>query len=67
MLKVEFVHRQYFATRAEARIKIATWITSFYNTTRRHTANDGCALIAFEHQMAEKRTAPTVQLRTEVA
>jgi putative transposase len=66
-LKVEFAHRQHFTTRAEARIKIATWIVDFYNSTRRHTADDGLAPIAFEHQMAEKRTAPTVQLRTEVA
>ena len=27
VLKVEYVHRRTFATRAEARIKIATWIT----------------------------------------
>ncbi len=26
-LKVEFVRRQHFTTRAEARIKVATWIT----------------------------------------
>jgi transposase InsO family protein len=66
-LKVEFAHRQTFATRAEARIKIATWIADFYNTTRRHSANDGLAPITFERQMAEKRRASTVQLRAEVA
>ena len=66
-LKVEFAHRQSFATRAEARIKISTWITDFYNTTRRHSANGGLASITFEHQMAEKRRASTAQLRTEVA
>jgi transposase InsO family protein len=42
-LKVEFVHRQTFTTRAEARIKVATWIADFYNTHRRHSANDGVA------------------------
>ncbi|MFI0448067.1 integrase core domain-containing protein [Actinomadura sp. 6N118] len=42
-LKVEFVHRQRFKTLAEARIKISSWISDFYNTTRRHTANDGLA------------------------
>ncbi|MDF2257751.1 integrase core domain-containing protein [Streptomyces ferralitis] len=31
VLKVEYVHRHTFATRAEARIRIATWITDFYN------------------------------------
>ena len=66
-LKVEFAHRQTFKTRAEARIKISTWIADFYNTTRRHTANDGHAPIMFERQMAEKRRAPTAQLRAEVA
>lgn len=33
-LKVEYIHRQHFTTRAEARIKIATWIVDFYNTRR---------------------------------
>ena len=66
-LKVEFVHRQRFATRAEARIKVATWIADFYNTTRRHTANDGLAPIPFEHQMAEARRASAAQIRAEVA
>ncbi|XRQ08867.1 IS3 family transposase [Actinomadura welshii] len=66
-LKVEFVHRHRFATRAEARIKVATWIADFYNTSRRHSANDGRAPITFERQMAEARRASTAQLRAEVA
>jgi transposase InsO family protein len=66
-LKVEFVHRHRFATRAEARIKIATWIADFYNTTRRHSANEGLAPIPFEHQMATARTASAVQVRANVA
>ncbi|WP_207926017.1 IS3 family transposase [Actinocrispum wychmicini] len=66
-LKVEFVHRQHFSTRAEARIKVATWIADFYNTTRRHSANDGLAPIPFEHQMAYARAASAAQVRTEVA
>jgi transposase InsO family protein len=66
-LKVEFVHRHRFATRAEARIKIATWTADFYNTTRRHSANDGLAPIPFEHQMATARTASAVQVRADVA
>ncbi|MEU0567403.1 integrase core domain-containing protein [Nonomuraea sp. NPDC005983] len=40
-LKVEYVHRHRFRTRAETRLKIAAWIADFYNTTRRHSANDG--------------------------
>jgi putative transposase len=66
-LKVEFAHRQHFTTRTEARIKISTWIADFYNTTRRHSANDGLAPITFEHQMAEARRTSTAQLRAEVA
>lgn len=37
VLKVEYVHRHAFRTRTEARIKIATWITDFYNTRRLHS------------------------------
>ncbi|WP_165958869.1 integrase core domain-containing protein [Actinomadura sp. KC345] len=66
-LKVEFVHRRRFATRAEARIKVATWIADFYNTHRRHSANAGLSPITFERQLAEARRRPTAQLRAEVA
>lgn len=66
-LKVEFVHRHRFATRTEARIKVATWIADFYNTTRRHSANDGLAPIAFEHQIAAARAAGATQVRDNVA
>ncbi|MFJ2723001.1 hypothetical protein, partial [Streptomyces sp. NPDC087437] len=31
------IHRHTFRTRTEARIKIATWITDFYNTRRLHS------------------------------
>ncbi len=37
VLKVECVHRHTFTTRTEARLKIATWITGFYNTRRLHS------------------------------
>ncbi|WP_406190415.1 IS3 family transposase [Streptomyces sp. NBC_01017] len=37
VLKVEYVHRRTFATRTAARLKIATWITGFYNTYRLHS------------------------------
>ncbi|MFD1662347.1 hypothetical protein ACFSL4_30190 [Streptomyces caeni] len=33
----EYAHRHTFATRTEARIRIATWITDFYNTRRLHS------------------------------
>ncbi|MGI5489539.1 IS3 family transposase [Microtetraspora malaysiensis] len=66
-LKVEYVHRQRFRTRAEARVKIATWITDFYNTRRRHSANAGLPPIAFERQMIEKRQTSTALMRAGVA
>ena len=67
LLKVEYVHRHRFTTRTEARIKIATWIADFYNTTRRHSANDGLAPSPFEHQIATARAASAVQVRDNVA
>jgi transposase InsO family protein len=57
VLKVEFVHRQVFATRAEARLRIATWIADFYNTRRRHSAAGGLAPVEFERIMKERRTS----------
>jgi putative transposase len=66
-LKVEFVYRHHFRTRAEARLKIATWIADFYNVKRRHGANDGLPPVTFERQMIEKRQASTVLLRAAVA
>ncbi|GGX57334.1 integrase core domain-containing protein [Streptomyces noursei] len=39
-LKVEYIHRRRFTTRAEARLKIATWITDWYNPHRRHSPCD---------------------------
>jgi transposase InsO family protein len=40
LLKVEYVYRHTFTTRAEARIRIATWITDFYNARRLHSVCD---------------------------
>ncbi|MFF0658029.1 IS3 family transposase [Micromonospora tulbaghiae] len=56
-IKVEYIHRQRFRTRAEARIKIATWIVDFYNARRRHSACDGMSPIDYERFMAEARGA----------
>ncbi|MFJ4649600.1 integrase core domain-containing protein [Streptomyces bobili] len=41
LIKVEYIHRRQFATRTEARLKIATGITGFYNPRRRHRAASG--------------------------
>lgn len=47
-IKVEYVHRRQFRTRTEARIKIATWITDFYNHRRRHSVCDWRSPIDYE-------------------
>ena len=61
ILKVEYVHRHRFRTRAEARLKIATWIVDFYNTRRRHSACDGMSPIDYERLMAEARRPEAAQ------
>jgi putative transposase len=66
-LQVEFVHRHRFATQAEARIQVATWIADFYHRTRRPGADDGLTPILFEQQMALARAGPVVQVGSEVA
>ncbi|MET8982639.1 integrase core domain-containing protein [Streptomyces sp. NPDC004539] len=49
VLKVEYVHRHTFATRADARIRIATWITDFYNARRLHSVCGFKSPIDYEH------------------
>ncbi|MEU1409574.1 integrase core domain-containing protein [Streptomyces sp. NPDC005728] len=49
VLKVEYVHRHTFVTRAEARLKIATWITGFYNTRRLHSVCGYRSPTDYEH------------------
>jgi putative transposase len=66
-VKVEFVYRHRFRTRAEARLRVATWIADFSNTRRRHSANDGLPPITFERQMIEKRQASLALVRAAVA
>lgn len=56
VLKVEYVHRHTFATRTEARLRIATWITGFYNTRRRHSAASGHPPVVFEQMMTQARS-----------
>ena len=46
-----------FATRAEARIRIATWISDFCYTRRRHSAAGGLAPTEFERIMRERRNS----------
>ncbi|MGW3607299.1 integrase core domain-containing protein [Micromonospora sp. NPDC005161] len=47
-IKVEYVHCRQFRTRTEARLKIATWITDFYNRRRRHSVCDWHSPIDYE-------------------
>ncbi|WOX17154.1 integrase core domain-containing protein [Streptomyces sp. N50] len=49
ILKVEYGHRCAFVTRAEARIRIATWITDFYNARRLHSVCGFKGPIDYEH------------------
>ncbi|MEU5032503.1 integrase core domain-containing protein [Streptomyces milbemycinicus] len=49
VLKVEYVHRHAFTTRTAARIRIATWITDFYNTRRLHSVCHWKSPIDYEH------------------
>ncbi|MET8943625.1 IS3 family transposase, partial [Streptomyces sp. NPDC004542] len=50
VLKVEYVHRHTFRTRTEARIRIATWITDFYNTRRLHSVCGFKSSIDYENE-----------------
>lgn len=55
-LKTEFTRRHTFATREEARHRIAAWIDDWYNTTRRHSTIGMMSPIAYEQAA---RTATT--------
>ncbi|MEU8520373.1 integrase core domain-containing protein [Streptomyces sp. NPDC048577] len=55
LIKVECIHRHHFATRTEARLRIATWITGFYNPQHRHSAADGLPPEEFEQIIKEAR------------
>lgn len=54
-IKVEYIYRNMFATRAEAIEKISAWLDGFYNLKRRHSANNGLSPVDFEEYMAEVR------------
>jgi putative transposase len=65
LVKVEYIHRQHFATRTEARIKVATWIADFYNTRRRHSSAGGLPPVEFERIISQQRAQ--VHPRAEAA
>jgi transposase InsO family protein len=56
-IKVEYIHRHRFRSRAEARLKIATWIVDYYNRRRRHSACQRRSPIDYERFTAEARRA----------
>ncbi len=56
-MKVEYIHRQHFHIRTETRVKIATWITEFSNSRRRHSACGWLSPIDCEHSAAATREA----------
>ncbi|MEZ0076944.1 putative transposase [Planotetraspora sp. GP83] len=66
-LKVEFVHRHRFATRDQARVKIATWIADFYNARRRHSAAEGLPPIDYEQRMTAARAAARARAQEPIA
>ncbi|WP_107090759.1 integrase core domain-containing protein [Streptomyces sp. WM6378] len=54
-IKVEYIRRHRFTTRAEAWLKIATWIADFFNRCRRHSAAGGLPPVEFERIINQKR------------
>lgn len=56
-IKVELVHRRRFPTRAAARTEIGRWISSFYNTRRRHTGCGGLSPVDYEQSINTMTTA----------
>ncbi|WP_258311351.1 integrase core domain-containing protein [Streptomyces sp. NWU49] len=54
VLKGEYVQRHTFATRTEARLRIATWITGFYNTHRLHSVCGYRSPTDYEHDHRAK-------------
>ncbi|MFL4953234.1 IS3 family transposase [Streptomyces sp. MMS24-I31] len=59
VLEVEYVHRHTFVTRTEARLRIATWITGFYNTRRLHSVCGYQSPIDYER---DHQADPAVEL-----
>ncbi|GAA3101080.1 hypothetical protein [Streptomyces echinatus] len=49
--------RHRFATTAEARLKIATWIADFYHARRRHSRAGGLPPGKFERIIRQQREA----------
>jgi transposase InsO family protein len=50
-LKVEWVNRLRYATRAQARLDLIDWIEGFYNSKRMHSSIDYWSPAAFENSL----------------
>jgi putative transposase len=50
ILKTEYVYRNSFAAREQARLAVGRWIDRFYNARRRHSWCGGISPIQYEHQ-----------------
>ena len=61
-IKVEYVHRRRFRTRAEARLKIATWIIDFYNAAAGTPPATDC-----HHRLRTDQRVPTADLEDQAA
>lgn len=54
-LEHELLSRNTFATREDARRRVANWIDGFYNRTRRHSTCDMMSPINYEHTFEQQR------------
>ena len=56
-MKTERIKRKIYKTRDEARADIFNYIEFFYNSKRRHGANDGLSPVEYEKLYSEKLSA----------
>ena len=54
-LEHELLSRNTFATKEEARRRVANWIDGFYNRTRRHSTCDMMSPVNYEHMFEQER------------
>lgn len=58
-VKTEHYHRHTWATRAQARTSVATWIQTVYNRRRLHSSLNYQTPVEFEHHMTTTNTNNT--------
>jgi transposase InsO family protein len=52
-LKREVIDGEHFATRAEARVQVFTWL-NWYNWTRPHSSIGNCPPVEYEQHLAQQ-------------